>query len=161
MKFQITLLAILLTLSISAQNQSSLKLEDIMKGNEFIGQQPSNPYWDINSQDIYFNWNPYNALSSSLYKTDMNGTDTMQVSIETQMDLISPFHSYNNDRTAILYSMNGDLFTYNLATKTKTQITNTLGSESNPRYSADGSKIYYIAQNNAYVWDSENGSTTQ
>ena len=93
MKFQITLLAILLTLSISAQNQSSLKLEDIMKGNEFIGQQPSNPYWDINSQDIYFNWNPYNALSSALYKTDMNGTDTMQVTVEAQMDLISPFHS--------------------------------------------------------------------
>ncbi|GLR18703.1 S9 family peptidase [Portibacter lacus] len=161
MKLQFTLLAILLTLSISAQNLSTLNLQEIMKGNEFIGEQPSNPYWDINSQDIYFYWNPNNELMSSLYKTDINGRDTVKVSEEEQMDLISPYYSYNKDRTAILYSKDGDLFTYDLATKIKTQITNTLDSESSPQFSADGSKIYYNFQNNAYAWDSKNGSITQ
>jgi dipeptidyl aminopeptidase/acylaminoacyl peptidase len=161
MKFHLAFLLLIISLSISAQNQSSLQLEDIMKGNEFIGEQPGNPYWDLNSEDFYFNWNPNNALMSSLYKTNINGSDTVQVSSEEQMDLISPYFSYNNNRTSILYSKNGDLFTYDLGTKTKNQITNTIASESSPKFSADGSKIFYNSQNNAFVWDSNNGSITQ
>jgi len=39
---------------------SALKLDEIMKGNEFIGFQPENIRWSIDGKTILFDWNPNN-----------------------------------------------------------------------------------------------------
>ena len=49
-------------------NNSPLKLEDIMKGNEFIGHQPENIRWSIDGKKIYFDWNPKNEPGNSTYE---------------------------------------------------------------------------------------------
>jgi hypothetical protein len=46
---------IAILLSISAQSQS-LKLEEIMKGNAFIGVSPENERWSLDGQKCVF-WN--------------------------------------------------------------------------------------------------------
>ena len=45
----------------------NLQLEEIMKGNEFIGQQPSNPRWSVDGKAIYFDWNPKNEIGDQTY----------------------------------------------------------------------------------------------
>jgi dipeptidyl aminopeptidase/acylaminoacyl peptidase len=46
---------------------SDLKISDIMKGNEFIGQQPTDFNWGPNSEFIYFRWNKENELVAPYY----------------------------------------------------------------------------------------------
>jgi dipeptidyl aminopeptidase/acylaminoacyl peptidase len=45
----------------------SLKLEDIMKGDEFVGHQPENPRFSFDGAKLYFDWNPNNELEASTY----------------------------------------------------------------------------------------------
>ena len=49
-------------------NASVLQLEEIMKGNEFIGHQPENVRWSIDGSKIYFDWNPKNEPGNSIYE---------------------------------------------------------------------------------------------
>ena len=44
-------LALLATSFIQARQ---LKLEEIMKGNDFIGWQPENPRWSLDGQKVFF-----------------------------------------------------------------------------------------------------------
>ena len=50
--------------SITIQSQT-LKLEEIMKGNTFIGVPPENERWSLDGQKVYFEWNPNNELCES------------------------------------------------------------------------------------------------
>ena len=53
-------------------NNSQPTLEEIMKGNEFIGHQPENFQWNLNSDQIYFDWNKENNPASSTYTFKIN-----------------------------------------------------------------------------------------
>jgi hypothetical protein len=64
MKNIITALFLLFSSLIISQN---LQLEEIMKGNEFIGHQPSNQRWSVDGKTIYFEWNPNNEISDKTY----------------------------------------------------------------------------------------------
>jgi hypothetical protein len=55
---------LLFTFFVQAQQ---LRLEDIMKGDEFIGHQPSNHRWSIDEQTVLFDWNPNNEIGNSTY----------------------------------------------------------------------------------------------
>jgi dipeptidyl aminopeptidase/acylaminoacyl peptidase len=44
-----------------------LKLEDIMKGPEFVGNQPNNHRWSTDGKTIFFEWNPTNELGDKTY----------------------------------------------------------------------------------------------
>ena len=45
----------------------TLKLEEIMKGNDFIGNQPENERWSLDGTTIYFDWNPNKEWGNSTY----------------------------------------------------------------------------------------------
>ena len=45
----------------------SLKLEEIMKGNDFIGNLPENERWSLDGSTIYFDWNPSKEWGNSTY----------------------------------------------------------------------------------------------
>ena len=57
MKNIFTALLILFSSLVISQN---LQLEEIMKGNEFIGHQPSNQRWSADGKTIYFEWKSQN-----------------------------------------------------------------------------------------------------
>ena len=91
MKKYTSLLILLCSLSFIgfSQNQSSLSLTEIMKGNHFVGHLPQNIYWGENSQNIYFSWNPEDELLNSLYQTNATGSVPQKVSIDEQKKLPS------------------------------------------------------------------------
>lgn len=145
-----------------AQNQSTLSLTEIMKGNHFVGHLPQNIYWGENSQNIYFSWNPEDELLRSLYQTNTKGATPQKVSIEKQKSMPNARGGdYNKARTAKVYAKNGDLFLLDIAKNSTTQITNTFARESNPVFSADEQLIFFQMNNNAFAWQVDNGSITQ
>jgi hypothetical protein len=58
---------VFLTLLWQSQN---LKIEEIMKGDEFIGSQPTSGRWSLDGKKVYFEWNPNNELGTDTYFWD-------------------------------------------------------------------------------------------
>ncbi|WP_240345153.1 hypothetical protein [Flavobacterium sp. CLA17] len=61
-----TFILAFLILSINGTSQT-LKLEEIMKGESFIGNQPTNGRWSLDGKKVYFEWNPKDELGASTY----------------------------------------------------------------------------------------------
>ena len=53
------------------QNQSQLSIDQIMKGEDYVGYLPDDITWDDNSQEIYFSWNPDKDTIRSTYKVNI------------------------------------------------------------------------------------------
>lgn len=142
-------------------NRSALTIEQIMKGEEFVGYLPENPFWSEDGKTIYFSWNPDRDTLRSLYKIGLDGGKPLKVSAEEQKMLPTANGVYNKARTRKLYVKNGDLYLLDIPTMQVTQVTNTLDNEVNPQFSGDERKIIYVLSGNVFTWDIERGVTTQ
>lgn len=141
--------------------QSTLAIQQIMQGTKFVGNLPNNIYWGEHGEYLYFNWNPDNNLGDSLYRISMTSHSSKMVSTQEKMKLPSKNGSYNKNKTKKVYAKNGDLFIYNLTSRTEQQITNTLERESSPTFSFDQQKINYSLSGNLYSWNVSSGLVTQ
>ncbi len=154
-----TLLVIVLPLPL--WSQSSLTIKQIMQGIEYVGTSPSQVYWGEHGEYLYFNWNPDQAAGDSLYRISMNNHTPEKVGWDVRKKLPSRRGRYDTDKTHKVYTKNGDLYLYNLTTRTEKQITNTIARESSPVFSYDEAKVLYQSNNNLFSWDMKLGITTQ
>ena len=161
MKKSLRLLLFFILLVSIANGQSSLTIQQIMQGTKFVGNLPNNIYWGEHGEHLYFNWNPENNLGDSLYRISMTDHSPKMVSTQEKMKLPSKNGSYNKDKTIKVYTKNGDLFIYNLTSRTEKQITNTIERESSPTFSFNQQKINYFLSGNLYSWDIKSGLITQ
>jgi dipeptidyl aminopeptidase/acylaminoacyl peptidase len=143
------------------ENTSTLTIPQIMQGDGFVGHSPSDVQWSEDNATIYFSWNPEMAKLSSTYKININSKTPEKVTNEELMARPNTFGDYSKNRQSKVYSKDGDLFLYQIASKQKTQITNTVEAETSPRFFDNDTKIVYQKSNNLYVWDIANGSTRQ
>ncbi|MCL6461655.1 MAG: S9 family peptidase [Flavobacterium micromati] len=141
-------------------NSQSLKLEEIMKGNSFIGEQPENERWSLDGQKVYFDWNPNNDLVSSTYywKKGM-----------TKPELVSPieaaFSKLDFKKTSspdlFYYIDKGRLFSYS----PKNNLSKKLFQQSNPisnlQIGFDAGVIYFRQSDNLFQFNTNEGSIIQ
>lgn len=145
----------------SWSQQSTLSIEQIMKGTDFVGTSPSRVYWGEHSEYLYFNWNPDGTPGDSLYRISNNNTTPEKVSWSVRKNLPSQRGSYNQSRTKKLYTKNGDIYLYDLSNRTETQITNTVGRESSPNFSYNEENVLFEQVNNLFSWHQTSGVTKQ
>ena len=151
------------------QNQSQLTIDQIMKGEDFVGYLPDKIEWADNSQDIYFSWNPDNDTIRSTYEVNIKSKVIKKLSFEELIEKASNVNyskdssdfNYSTDYKWKVYQKGGDLFLMDLKTFTKKRITNTLARESNPQFSGDQTAIVYLQDHNYFKWDIATGSITQ
>jgi len=133
-----------------------------MRDPKWIGTSPSNPYWSSDSKYLLFNWNPEKALSDSIYYITKENTAPQKASFSFQQDVInSNTVSYNNARSAYVFSKDGDIFLTDVKTGKQHRITQTEDYESNPVFSFNDTKVVYTRGQNLYAWDIASGLTTQ
>ena len=75
------LLALLLCFAIVVYGQSSLgqlTVEKIMRDPKWIGTSPNTISWSPESKTLFFNWNPENYVSDSLYSITRSKSDTQK-----------------------------------------------------------------------------------
>jgi len=142
-------------------NNSTLTIPQIMQGDRFVGFLPSRISWSADSETIYFSWNPEMDTISSLYKTDLNGSDPVPVSVAEQKEIRGGNGDFSSDRTFKVYADNGDLFLLNRTTGEETQLTNTTTGESSPFFAKDDQVIVYRSGNDLFSWDRESGAIEQ
>lgn len=142
-------------------NKSLLKIEQIMQGEKFVGNSPSNIFWSEDGQTIYFDWNPEQLPYKELYKITLENSSPEKVSIAEQLALPSKNGAYNQDQSQKVYSLHGDIYLYTLSNKKTLQITNTIAYESQPSFSNNGKYIYFRKANNIYSWELATGGIKQ
>lgn len=143
------------------ENESTLSIREIMKGEDFVGYLPENHHWSEDGQNILFSWNPDKDTLRGEYEVDVETRKITKLSIEDQKQVAPASGSYNKTFSKKVYEKNGDLFLLDLKTYQKIQITNTNSKESNPIFSGDERFVIFKLKNNLFSWDIETGSTTQ
>lgn len=130
-------------------NAQTLQLEQIMRGDEFIGNQPENHRWSVDGSTVYFDWNPNNEVGNSTYfwkasmkepqllKENDRETEEINASIQQEFDIV-------------YYTKGGNLFAYNKKTKIIKKIVVATERIYNVERSVNPDIIFYQQNRNVY-----------
>ena len=153
------ILSFFVLFSVAVQSQT-LKLEEIMNGNSFIGVQPENERWSLDGQKVYFDWNPTNELGTSTYlwKKGMSKPELATVS-EAAFSKIDFKKSSHPD--LYYYIDKGRLFSYSLKTKTSKKLYQQSSPISGLQMGADVGVLYFRQNENLFQFDTNQGSIIQ
>lgn len=161
-RFYLSTLLLLSAIAVSGQNSpGQLTVEKIMRDPKWIGTSPTGINWSPDSKTLFFNWNPENNVSDSLYSVTLQNLTPRKVSHIEHKNLPGTNIRYNRTFTKCVYEKNGDIYLLDIATKKIQQITNTVERELGPYFSGDDKKVIFTARQNAYSWNIENGQVSQ
>jgi len=155
-----TVILLLISISVNAQQLAPLTVEKIMRDPKWIGVAPSNFFWSEDSKQVYFQWNPENFPGDSLYSISLTNLIPAKVNPAVRRQLFS-FGQYNQARTKKVFEKNGDVFLLDILTNKTIPITNSVERESNPSFSFDERKVLFIVSSNLFSWNIGNGTFSQ
>src|SRR6266498_96305 len=144
------------------QKTDKLTVEKIMRDPKWIGTSPSNISWSQDGQYLYFNWNPDNAPSDSIYFITLSNHTPVKASVLQKQNMMTATSvTWNLARTAYVYVKDGDILLTDTKTGKTKRIVQTTERETNPQFSFNETKIVYNSNQNLYAWDIVTGETTQ
>jgi len=158
MRHRIFFLSFLLFTSISLFSQT-LSLSEIMKGDEFIGNQPENHRWSMDGSTVYFDWNPKNEKGSSTYlwKKGMKSPE-----IYTGDEYFTQVNFDNQKEFEIHYYIkSGVLYGYDKKSKTHKKIIQSTQGISNIARSNQPNILFFQQNRNLYRLDMDDFSLIQ
>ena len=145
--------------SITIYSQA-LKMEEIMKGNTFIGEQPENPRWSLDGQKVYFDWNPKNELGTSTYFWK-NGLSKPELASATDAAFSKLDFKKSSNPDLYYYIDKGRLFSYSLKTKTAKKLYQHSSPISNLQTSSETGILYFSQNENLFQLNTNEGSVIQ
>ncbi|WP_341837595.1 prolyl oligopeptidase family serine peptidase [Chitinophaga pollutisoli] len=160
---RLTLLALLCwPLAAFSQQAQPLTVEKIMRDPKWIGTSPDNISWGIDGKTIYFNWNPDKAPADSLYSIQLSQRKPVKTvpASRTQIQALQS-GEYNQARTRLAYTWQGDVWLRDLESGKDTRITQTSELETGAEFGFHDSRILYRRERNIYSWDLTTGATEQ
>ena len=152
------LLAILVAAPLGAQQPSSFdfSIRNIMRGPELYGRPPADIRWSADSRWIYFNWvepgSDWRETPKRYRVRAVPGSKPERVS-PAQFDSVGALATtgdFSSNRRFQAVEFNGDLYLTDMQRGTTRRLTETLARESQPRFSPDASKVYFIRDNNVF-----------
>jgi len=145
------------TLFIQSQ---TLKLEDIMKGDAFIGVQPDNARWSVDGTKIYFEWNPKNDWGTSTYfwKKGMQKPELAEAK-EAAFSKHDFLRTKNSN--LVYYIENGGLCSYSIATKKSTKLFQQKEPISNLQLAFESGVLFFEQTDNLYQYNTKEASIIQ
>lgn len=130
-----------------------LTIDNIMRGPELVGHEPTGVRWSPDSQKIYFRWKQASeprVAEMSTYVVNADGTGLRKLT-ETEVKQLPPANGdLSDDKQTMVFADDGDIFLYDVKTGKRQQLTKTNDAESNPRFTADQRSITFTRQNNLY-----------
>jgi dipeptidyl aminopeptidase/acylaminoacyl peptidase len=148
-----------LTLTLTGQSQN-LKLEEIMKGDEFIGSQPTSGRWSLDGKKIYFDWNPNNELGAATYFWDKTMAKPQLTS--SQEAAFSKLNFKSKPNTDIAYYIDkGALFSYSVQNKTIKKLLQQSNPISNLQLGKDNGVLFFVQNENILKFDTKQGTLVQ
>ncbi|HET8861066.1 S9 family peptidase [Marivirga sp.] len=153
---------IILFTSISiAQELGELNVQKIMRDPAWIGHSPDNFYWGDKSEQLFFNWNPDNNPNDSLYAYDLENEEIMEISHAKEMTFPDRNGVYNDNRTEKLFVRNGNLYLADINSGKMEILIESAQRISNTGFLSNEKEIFYVIENNIFLWNRETGKTRQ
>ena len=111
----LTFLFLGITLAGNSQTSSTFQLEEIMKGDDFIGHSPENIRWSFDGQSVFFDWNPTNTFGNAPYVYRLTDKEPKTLPLQTVSVTAAPI---GQQITGHYYFQHmGNLMRYNLGNK--------------------------------------------
>jgi len=147
---------------ITAQSSRGwLTVETIMRDPAWMGTAPGSVYWSEDGKTVYFNWRQTGDQGDSLYSVDASGGRPKRVPFEIRRMLPSRSGEYTRDRNRKTYTRNGDLFVLDIRRNRELQLTKSVESESNARFTFDEESIVFERDGNLFKRGLETGLEEQ
>ncbi|MDE3198832.1 MAG: DPP IV N-terminal domain-containing protein, partial [Acidobacteriota bacterium] len=141
-----------------------LTIENIMRGQNLVGYEPSQVRWSGDSSKIYFQWKKAEQSVNApmdTYVVNRDGSGLRKLSDEEAREAPPAGVAMNEDRTLSVYSESGDIFVVENATGKRRQVTKTSDAETNPRFLAGGHGITFMRGGNLYKMSLDSGDLEQ
>lgn len=153
------ILVICILFSITIQSQT-LKLEEIMKGNAFIGAQPENERWSLDGQQVYFDWNPNNELGTSTYFWK-NGLSKPELASPHEAAFSKLDFKKTTNPDLYYYIDKGRLFSYSLKNKSSKKLYQQSSPISNLQMGSVAGILYFRQNENLFQFNTNESSIIQ
>lgn len=141
-------------------NSQKLKLEEIMKGESFIGNQPTNGRWSLDGKKIYFEWNPKDELGASTYFWQKGMVKpelaTPKEAAFSQLD----FKTKPGSDT-VYFLEKGSLYSYSIHSKTVKKLIQQSVALSNLELGNQSGILFFEQNNNVFKFDTKEGTVLQ
>ena len=145
---------------LGAQKRFALTIDNIMRGPELVGYEPSAPRWSGDSEKIYFEWKQASdpiLKPMDTYEVRRDGSGLRKLS-EDEARLAPPASGdESKDKTRTVFVRDGDILVYDHKTGHTRQLTKTADVESNPHFTRDGKRVWFTRSNNLYALSLEDG----
>jgi dipeptidyl aminopeptidase/acylaminoacyl peptidase len=148
-----------LIFAITGQSQN-LKLEEIMKGDGFIGVQPVNERWSLDGKKVYFDWNPNNELGLSTYFWEKGMAKPLPASAKEAA--FSKLNLKRNPGSDLgFYIDKGALYSYSLKNKTAKKLFQQQRPISNLELGSQAGIVFFEQNDNLFKYNTQEGSIVQ
>lgn len=156
--------AVLLSLSLTAQNRLELTIDTIMRGPGLSGYSPRAVRWSPDGQQVFFEWKQYSDPTEETFDTYVVGRDGkgLRKLSDAEAKNAPPANgNYSRDRKRAVYVDRGDVYLYDIAAKQRRALTDTNDAESSARFTRDEQRVAFVRGNNLFVLSLKDGSLEQ
>jgi dipeptidyl aminopeptidase/acylaminoacyl peptidase len=142
-------------------------IANIMRGPEVYGREPSKVHWSADGHWIRFQWNePGTDWREPLhaYRVRAEPGARPERLTAAQADSAAPYFAdgiTSPDGRSRVVEANGDIYVATFRDGTVRRVTQTVASESQPSWSANGRSVYFMRDNNAFAVTLSDGFTRQ
>jgi dipeptidyl aminopeptidase/acylaminoacyl peptidase len=141
-------------------NSQNLKLEEIMKGESFIGNQPTYGRWSPDGKKVYFEWNPKDELGANTYYWQKGMTKPEIVSpkeaVFSQMDFKG-----KPGADVVYYIDKGSLYSYSIQSKTSKKLIQQSTAISNLQLGTLSGVLFFEQNDNIFKYNTKEGTVLQ
>jgi len=138
----------------------ALTIDNIMRGPQLFGYEPSEVRWSGDGERIYFQWKQASDARIKPADTYVVGRDGsgLRKLPDSEAKLAPPAAGDSTrDKKRTVYSRDGDIFLYDAAAGATRQITRTQDAETNPHFTHDEKRVAFTRGNNLYVISLDDG----
>ncbi|HXP87262.1 MAG TPA: prolyl oligopeptidase family serine peptidase [Bryobacteraceae bacterium] len=151
-----------------AEGRFALTIDNIMRGPQLYGYEPTRVRWSGDSNRIYFQWKqasdaPEKPPDTYVVNRDSSGLRKLSDEDARLAPPGLPYVAgrYTRDRSRIVWAADGDLFLYDFRTDKGRQLTRTADAESNPQFTLDETRVAFMRGGNLYTLSLGDGVVEQ
>lgn len=160
-RFPLALAALLVAFPANPATKFALTIDNIMRGPELYGYEPTGVRWAGDGMRIYFQWKHANdPLLQPLdtYVVGRDGSGLRKLS-DAEAKLAPPVKgAATRDQKRTVYSRDGDILLYDATTGATRQLTNTGDAETDPHFTQNEKSVAFTRSNNLYVMSLDTGA---
>ena len=136
-----------------------LTLERIMADPDWIGPPVERPWWSLDGRTLYYELKRPGSPIRDLHSVPAGGGAGRLVAPGELPTLDAAGPVYDATRRRAAFVRNGDVFVRERGSGRLVQVTKTTATESSPRFSADGRRLWFRSGSDWFAYELESGVT--